>query len=143
MSAFDPAPGGDAPGPGRPPEPRPWKPTICVDFDGVLHSYELGWQDGRIYGTPIEGSEAALELLARTYRVVVFTARDDLEAVNRWLVKYGLAGWIYHVTNRKSGAVAYIDDRAIRFESWGQALRDFANAVPPPDDGYVPVDAEK
>lgn len=30
------------------------------------------------------------------------------------------------VTNRKLAARAYIDDRAIRFESWEQALRDLA-----------------
>jgi hypothetical protein len=32
------------------------------------------------------------------------------------------------ITNRKLPAVAYLDDRAVRFESWTQALTDLADA---------------
>lgn len=145
--------------------------TIAVDFDGVIHAYSRGWQDGSIYDPPIPGALDALYELMRQDSVFVFTTRDP-EQVTEWLKEQGLnattddsclpchgsgggqltepngeplsPAWVCKackgsglitfwnqrgvllVTNRKLAAVAYIDDRAIRFESWGQALSDLA-----------------
>lgn len=32
------------------------KKSIAIDFDGVIHDYNNGWQNGKIYGKPIEGA---------------------------------------------------------------------------------------
>ena len=30
----------------------PFKPTIILDFDGVIHSYTSGWQGADVIGDP-------------------------------------------------------------------------------------------
>lgn len=109
--------------------------TVAVDFDGVIHAYSKGWQDGTIYDPPVEGAFEALVTLMKTYAVFIFTTRDATD-VARWLNRHGLLAEVdadpqrtfwndqgrLLVTNRKLAAVAYVDDRAVRFESWPQAL---------------------
>lgn len=114
--------------------------TIAVDFDGVIHRYSRGWQDGSIYDEPVAGAFSALNLLMRDYAVFVHTTRDPWP-VAAWIeagsaipctvqVNAGMEFWNVQgellVTNRKLPAVAYIDDRGIRFTGWNQALTDLA-----------------
>lgn len=116
--------------------------TVAVDFDGVIHAYGKGWQDGSIYDGPVPGAFEALRLLLETYAVFIHTTRDPA-SVARWIrAQSGIeTSWCADendvgefwndqscilVTRRKLPAVAYIDDRAIRFTSWGQALADLA-----------------
>ena len=127
-----------------------FRKTVAVDFDGVIHSYEKGWQDGSIYGTPMPGALEALRELMEKYYVFIFTSRHCLQ-VAQWMQSHGFqvttddslydtwdqqttgADWngvfwqtagILLITNHKFAASAYIDDRAIRFESWDQTLTD-------------------
>ena len=37
--------------------------TIVFDFDGVIHKYSKGWQDGSIYDEPTPGVSAVIEKL--------------------------------------------------------------------------------
>jgi hypothetical protein len=106
--------------------------TLAIDFDGVIHAYSRGWEDGSIYDEPVPGVADALAGLSRYFRLVIFTARDspDLPKIRKWLAAEGLDEHISEVTNRKPKAWAYIDDRAIRFESWGQALDTLAALEP-------------
>jgi hypothetical protein len=99
------------------------KPTIAVDFDGVLHQY-ASWNEGKVEGGLVSGAADGLRTLAETYRVVIFTARTALAPVRDFLTSNGLGQFAVDVTNRKPPATAYIDDRAIRFTGWAQALAD-------------------
>jgi ribonucleotide monophosphatase NagD (HAD superfamily) len=102
---------------------------IAIDFDGVIHSFEHGFHDGTIYGTPIQGSKESLELLSKEYTLILFTAKakPDRPLVNgktgtqlvwEWLEKYGIADCIHEVTAEKPRSFLYIDDNAYRFENW-------------------------
>jgi ribonucleotide monophosphatase NagD (HAD superfamily) len=116
--------------------------TIAVDLDGVIHAYSKGWNDGTMYDVPVPGSREALEkLTAHGFRVVIVTARmnpkfpaaDKQEAsVREWLGQNGFKeGEHYHeLTNNKPAAIAYIDDRAVVFTDWEQAIIDAKKLVP-------------
>lgn len=103
--------------------------TIAIDFDGVVHAYSQGWQDGEIYDDPAVGLVMALCKLRPNYRLVIFTARHDLGAVATWLREHHLDHYFSDVTNRKPAAAVYLDDRAIRFISWDQALKDIKEVI--------------
>ena len=118
--------------------------TVAVDFDGVLHSYERGWHDGTIYGDWKSGAVAALSQLMQQHAVFIHTTRNARQ-VARWIEPtsgyafecttrlprtwYGRRKPFWNtqglllVTDRKMPAIAYVDDRAVRFEDWWQSLR--------------------
>jgi hypothetical protein len=114
--------------------------TVAVDFDGVIHTYEHGWADGSIYGDFKPGAMLALMTLMDRAAVFVHTTRSPRQ-VAAWIERESghviecttrLAPWqkfwntkgLLLVTRRKLPAVAYIDDRAIRFQDWEQAMAD-------------------
>ena len=111
------------------------KVTICIDFDGVIHESNKGFYNGRCYGKPISGCFYALEKLSENYSLVIYTCKanpdrpliDDktgVELVWEWLEKHSLANFIDEVVFGKPHAIAYIDDKAIRFDSWEKAIVD-------------------
>ncbi|MEV8042427.1 hypothetical protein AB0P02_01100 [Streptomyces griseoluteus] len=112
--------------------------TIAVDFDGVIHAYSLGWCDGSIYDPPMPGALAGLRTLMEHDAVFVFTSRDTQQVAD-WLFERGEFDITWEppgevicefwndrdrilVTNRKLPASVYLDDRAVRFTDWDQAL---------------------
>ena len=62
--------------------------TVAVDFDGVIHAYGKGWQDGSIYDDPVPGAIEALRTLMSAYTVFVHTTRPPLP-VGNWLAERG------------------------------------------------------
>ena len=112
--------------------------VIAIDFDGVIHSFELGFHDGTIYGTPISGSIESIKKISKKYKIVIYTAKakkdrplingkTGIELVWEWLKKYDIDQYIQEVTAEKPRAICYIDDKAIRFIDWNQTLNDLLN----------------
>ena len=135
--------------------------AIAVDFDGVIHTYDKGWQNGNIYGGLMPGAVAGLRVLMQKYAVFIHTSRSP-RSVAGWLASPARGGFVTSldercdaclghgtraadddvgdvicdvcagtgelrfwsqkgvllVTNKKYPAIAYIDDRAVRFTSW-------------------------
>lgn len=101
------------------------KKTIVFDFDGVIHKYSNGWQDGSIYDEPVEGIKELIAELRETYDVVIVSTRcRDLKGqleVKDWLDKYEIE--VDDYTSIKVPAVMYIDDRGICFNGKVEDLR--------------------
>ena len=102
------------------------KPCILVDFDRVIHKYSEGWKDGTIYDEPVEGAIEALKMLREHFEVVIFTVLSDRGVernldIEEWLGKHGIYG--IEVTNTKRNAIAYIDDKGIRFTDWRRTIQ--------------------
>jgi hypothetical protein len=95
-----------------------WKPTLLLDFDGVLHSYTSGWVcDEEIPDPPVPGAvEFVTEALER-FEVVVHSGRckspEGIAAIEAWLAKWGFPP--IPVLDYKPAAFLSIDDRAICF----------------------------
>ncbi len=92
--------------------------TVVFDFDGVIHKYSKGWQDGSIYDEPVEGIKDIIDKLRKSgYQVVVVSTRtakrEGLKEVISWLNKYHIA--VDDIQDTKPPAICYIDDRAITF----------------------------
>jgi vacuolar-type H+-ATPase subunit F/Vma7 len=105
-----------------------YKPTVLVDFDGVIHRYSMGWHDGTAYDEPMPAAKEALKAMTeRGYEVVIFSTRE-WKQIRDWLNLYGFN--FYRITNVKIPAVAQIDDRAIRFENWPQSIDDLFRLYP-------------
>jgi hypothetical protein len=105
--------------------------VLCIDFDGVIHDNHLGFHDGTCYGEPIDGAIESLERLSKRFEIIIYTCKanpnrplidnkNGIELIWEWLDKYEASQYVKDITFNKPNAVAYIDDKAIRFENWEQ-----------------------
>ena len=112
--------------------------AVAFDFDGVIHKYSKGWQDGSIYD---EYNEKALDLmliLQLTKIPVFILSTREPQQIKEWWDKQGFSMpceiipdsctfWnnpkIVGITNRKLPAQVYVDDRAYKYS--GQSPQEF------------------
>lgn len=100
-----------------------YKPTIALDFDGVLHEY-TGWNGGKLNG-PLPGAlEAVYKLLENGFDLKIFSTRNK-DDIDKWLLQYGFPG--IQVCKEKPLSIVLIDDRAVTFNGiWSE---DFIDSI--------------
>jgi hypothetical protein len=71
------------------------KPIICLDFDGVLHSYTSGWKGADVIpDPPVPGAIEFILRAGQHFNVAIFSSRSNqtggIKAMVEWLIKHGL-----------------------------------------------------
>jgi hypothetical protein len=107
------------------------KPILCIDFDGCVHDYLKGWQDGTIYGEVTQGFFEWVEQARKHFKLVIYSSRskDGAGPMRDWLhhqaIKHyqgPIPQWItteIEFAHEKPAAWLTIDDRCVRFDgSW-------------------------
>jgi len=97
---------------------------VCLDFDGVIHSYESGWQGAdTIPDPPVDGAISFLQSLIDESGIepAIYSSRSGqpggIDAMKGWLKEYGDGEMVEAIDwpQEKPPATVTIDDRAIRF----------------------------
>ena len=98
------------------------KPILCLDFDGVIHSYASGWKGADVIpDPPVDGAIAFMIEAVKHFRVAVYSSRSGqaggIDAMRTWL-DYNAAGTLANDVEwptEKPPALVTIDDRAVTF----------------------------
>jgi hypothetical protein len=125
---------------------RERRPILCLDFDGVLHSYRSGWRgEANIPDPPVPGFANFIEQAVREFQLAVHSSRsrssEGREAMRLWLERHLMAHYRQFLPSaseaaRRAGAVvelidfpsakpaAFIslDDRAVTFTGTWPAI---------------------
>lgn len=77
------------------------KPILCLDFDGVIHSYTSGWQGARnIPDPPVPGALQFIVEAQKHFTVAIFSSRSHQflgrRAMKRWLFRQLMEAGIDH-----------------------------------------------
>lgn len=108
--------------------------NLAIDFDGVIHKSSKGFFDGTVYDKPVYGALEAIKTLSKNYNIIIFSAKakpdrplvngkTGIELISEWLDKYGVLQYVKEITAEKPRAIAYIDDRGIRFTDWESTIK--------------------
>jgi hypothetical protein len=113
------------------------KPIICLDFDGVIHSYTSGWQGACNIPDPyVQGFFGWAVQAVKFFKLVIYSSRSKepgaIQAMREWLGKQSISAihagevgrdfeWpelFDHIefAHEKPAAFLTIDDRAICFK---------------------------
>lgn len=125
------------------------KPILCLDFDGVMHSYTSPWTSiNHVSDGPVDGLFRFLLEASRVFDICVFSSRSahptGIEAMKTWLDLWAKE-WAFlnhdpetiefviksiRWPEKKPAAFLTIDDRALTFNGTWPNPHDLLNFKP-------------
>jgi len=121
------------------------RPVLCLDFDGVCHSYTSGWKGADVIpDPPVPGLFEFLEKACRVFDIEVFSSRSNQpggrDAMMAWFLNErrrwrenggkGTANLAISFPEVKPPALVTIDDRALTFTGQWPPVETLANFTP-------------
>lgn len=114
------------------------KEIICIDFDGVIHSYSSGWKGADVIpDPPVPGAIAFITMcLDNGFSVNVFSSRSHqdnaIPAMKSWFIRHAGTALTerLHFPTYKPPALITIDDRGFLFEGTFPSLGYLQNFKP-------------
>lgn len=123
------------------------KPILCLDFDGVIHSYISGWKGADVIpDPPVDGAIDFLREAVKHFRVAIFSSRSHQVggaiAMRTWLGQWIMKAepniimqdppWFAAIEwpTEKPAALVTLDDRAITFEGKWPSIESLKSFVP-------------
>lgn len=113
------------------------KPILCVDFDGVIHSYTSGWKGAAVIpDPPVPGALDWLYRASKVFTVMIYSSRskdpEGIAAMQTWLGYHARATLsdlqatillqVVAFASEKPAAFLTIDDRAVCFDGTWDAI---------------------
>jgi hypothetical protein len=122
------------------------KPILCLDFDGVIHSYASGWKGPDVIpDPPVAGAINFIRDALHHFRVAIYSSRSGqpggIAAMQVWLGQHmhahgmseaeqlKIAAAIEWPTEKPPAAVT-IDDRALTFDGTWPSMIDLIDFQP-------------
>ncbi len=119
-------------------------PILCLDFDGVIHSYTTPWINAAtIPDPPVEGAIEFLLQALEHFTVVIYSSRSGqrggIDAMVAWLKQHASDCWDnddhdglcnIEFASEKPAAFLTIDDRAICFDGTWPSIESLKSFKP-------------
>jgi len=97
------------------------KPILCLDFDGVIHSYTTQWLGATVIpDPPVPGAFEFIAYASPLFDVQIYSSRSKeqggIDAMYQWMIEYAGPAKLVTFCHEKPPAFLTIDDRAICFD---------------------------
>lgn len=115
------------------------KPILCLNFDGVCHSYTSGWQGADVIpDPPVEGLFGFLIEASEFFEIHIFSSRSNqpggIPAMKEWFsnhyYKAPYPDITLHFPETKPPAFLTIDDRGWTFTGEWPSMEQLLNFKP-------------
>lgn len=111
---------------------------LCLDFDGVIHSYVSGWKGADVIpDPPVPGAFEFIREALKEFDVAIFSSRSNLPggilAMQSWMITHSPVGFDVNSVSfptEKPPAFVGLDDRVLTFKGEWPTIQELVEFKP-------------